>query len=184
MDFPLMIEDIIKSEGGKVDHPSDRGGRTNFGITQTSWDEYRQRHPDLECVDVFDLTQELASSFYSERYFKKKIDWLPSLLRHPVFDFEVNAGKYAIRTLQYTINDLLVNLDRVSGDILTVDGFIGEKTVLESAYVIRSMIPSYVVDRFVLDRIHYYKVQVDNNPKQNVFLKGWINRSEKFFSWK
>jgi len=33
-DVDQMIEDILRREGGFVDHPNDRGGPTNFGVTQ------------------------------------------------------------------------------------------------------------------------------------------------------
>ena len=35
--FLLAIEEVLKNEGGYVNHPSDPGGATNFGITQRTY---------------------------------------------------------------------------------------------------------------------------------------------------
>ena len=37
------IEKVLKHEGGYVDHPADKGGATNFGITQKVYEEFVKR---------------------------------------------------------------------------------------------------------------------------------------------
>src|SRR5690606_41674791 len=40
-DIELIIDDIIRREGtAYTEHPSDRGGATKYGITQSTWDDY------------------------------------------------------------------------------------------------------------------------------------------------
>ena len=175
-----IISHIIKEEGGFSDHAADKGGRTNFGITSQSWEEYQSRHK-LEETDISEITRSQAFSFYEERFYNKNIDLLPEELQLPVFDFEVNAGKYAITTLQQvlnTFNDATIN------PTLSVDGVLGEKTATDARHFCRDFEDGYVVDYFILSRIYYYKGLVDRNPSQSVFLNGWIARSERLFSWR
>lgn len=40
--FDDCLSHILKFEGGFVDHPADKGGATNKGITQAVYDAYRQ----------------------------------------------------------------------------------------------------------------------------------------------
>ena len=35
-----LIDDILRREGGYVNHPADKGGPTNFGITQDTLSRY------------------------------------------------------------------------------------------------------------------------------------------------
>jgi hypothetical protein len=59
------IDKHMALEGGFVDDPRDRGGRTKFGITQTSWDAYNKRKlGGRGKADVKDLTEDDAQRFY------------------------------------------------------------------------------------------------------------------------
>ena len=45
-----LITDIIEREGGFVDHPSDRGKATRFGITLATLSDYRKSSCTVEDV--------------------------------------------------------------------------------------------------------------------------------------
>ena len=40
--FDASLPFVLRWEGGFVDHPSDPGGRTNKGVTQAVYDEWRR----------------------------------------------------------------------------------------------------------------------------------------------
>lgn len=62
MTFDHVIDDIIQREGGYVDHPSDRGGPTMYGITEAV---ARENHYTGAMVT---LPRPLAASIYLRRY--------------------------------------------------------------------------------------------------------------------
>ena len=171
---------IVRAEGGYVDHPSDKGGATKFGITKRTWEEYCKEQGS-KLVPVSELTEDEAVKYYIERYKSKDIGLLPKELQLPVFDFEVNAGRNAIITLQNCLN--VYNQAGFSDD-LKVDGVLGYKTAGDAKHWVEMLEVNYFCDFYVLDRIFYYRRLVQQNPSQFVFLKGWVNRAEKLFSWR
>ena len=54
MDFDDIIKDVLSKEGGYVNHPTDPGGQTNYGIAKRS-------HPD---EDIKNLTKKRATEIY------------------------------------------------------------------------------------------------------------------------
>lgn len=38
-EFEIILKLVLEHEGGKSNHPNDKGGKTNFGITQKSYDD-------------------------------------------------------------------------------------------------------------------------------------------------
>lgn len=75
-----ILEQILKSEGGYVDDPSDLGGATNYGITIATLVEYKGR-PVIK-AEVKALTKEEAKEIYRSRYVAPFSQWSgdPALL--------------------------------------------------------------------------------------------------------
>ena len=67
--FKTALDFVFKSEGGFSDRKSDRGGRTNFGITQSTYNGYRRKR-GLPYKDVKGITREEAKNIYYEDFWK------------------------------------------------------------------------------------------------------------------
>ncbi len=61
-----LIEQILDREGGYVNHPADKGGPTNFGITQATLAEWRG-HP-VTADDVKRMARTEAEKIYEAKY--------------------------------------------------------------------------------------------------------------------
>lgn len=69
--FEKALEFLFPSEGGYVNHTYDRGGATNMGVTQKTYNAYRRRK-DLPSEDIRNITRDEAVNIYYEDY------WQPS----------------------------------------------------------------------------------------------------------
>lgn len=150
-EFKDYLEVILRHEGGYVNHPSDPGGETKYGICKRSY-------PNL---DIKNLTIEQASNiYYNDYWLKLNIDEIyDEDLKLQLFDMGVNAGiKTAIKLLQHIIE-------------VTEDGIVGPITIkkINSNYI-------DIVERYENARIEYYNHLVEKNPALQVFIKGWLNR--------
>ena len=91
-----LLTDILRREGGYVDHPADRGGPTKFGITHATLREWRGRPVTRD--DVRALTEEEARAIYRARYVAPFVDVAPSL-QPQVVDVAVNCGVTRARAM-------------------------------------------------------------------------------------
>lgn len=152
--YPTIFEKCMKvifaHEGGYVNDPLDLGGETNRGICK--------RYFPAE--DIKNLTQDRAKYLYFHFYWTKlnimglsrDIDILN------IFDFAVNAGRtIAIKTAQRVVH---VKPDGIMGVITrdAINGFTGFSEHYKEA------------------RKEYYVEIVRKRPKNQKFLKGWLNR--------
>jgi lysozyme family protein len=114
--FELCLSHLLQHEGGYVNHPSDPGGRTNLGVTQSVWEDWIDKTVDEAAMRA--LTPEKVAPLYREMYWNRiKADDLASGLDYAVFDAAVNSGvSRAIKWLQMTCN-------------VSPDGFIGYETL-------------------------------------------------------
>jgi lysozyme family protein len=151
---------ILIFEGGFTDNPSDRGGRTNKGVTQRVYDKYRQTK-NLSVGDVAAIADdEVRDIYFNEFWLPSQCDKMPDKVSTVVFDSSVNNGQTrSIKTLQRAIG-------------ATVDGVIGKETLSK----ITTMDSLTVAHDFLMTKENFYRAIVQNDPTQQKFLNGWLRR--------
>jgi lysozyme family protein len=158
--FEASLPFVLRWEGGFVDHPADPGGRTNRGITQRVYDQWRAAQ-GLPPQDVKLLEGAEMEAIYESGY------WVPprcDLLRRRLdlvqFDTAVNMGAgRAVRFLQKAVG-------------CRVDGGFGSET--ERAAGACDLMATLEV--YCDARLAYYRRLVEKRPELGVFLRGWTNR--------
>ncbi len=167
-----MIDEVLKKEGGFVDHKNDRGGPTNYGITQKTLSKWFGRHATVS--DVRNLKVETAKGIYRQNYYYiPSINELPFEIQPIVFDSSINHGpKRAVKFVQSVIN-------KARFGPTVVDGIIGSKTRV-AAFKADDEMCAYFNNAIVDERINFYKKIVINDKTQEVFIKGWLARAESF----
>ncbi len=118
--FDLCLAEVLRHEGGYVDHPSDPGGATNMGITHKTLARWRAVSPwwDLPKSAVQSLTRAEAARIYRAGYWDLcRAGELPPGIDLAVFDYAVNSGPdRAVRALQAVLG-------------VVVDGLVGPLTI-------------------------------------------------------
>jgi hypothetical protein len=165
-----MIDALIAREGGYVNHPADRGGPTNCGITRetlAAWRECSVTEDDVKCL----TPSEAAEIYRASYYFAPGIDTLPPALQAHVFDIAVNSGPRAgIKLLQRALNRLNAGIKE--------DGVLGPVTRAAAAAY-----PASDINRTLVEvRLRYYDDIVAADPKQRVFIDGWRKRAKSFLT--
>lgn len=115
--FDTIFAEILKSEGGYVNNPRDKGGATDKGVTQVVYDEYRRKQ-GLPLQSVRGISVREAGHIFRDGYWDAvNADNLPDGVDYAVVDFAYNSGSNrAARFLQSALG-------------VTTDGRIGPKTV-------------------------------------------------------
>lgn len=157
--FDACMEVIFKHEGGYVDHPSDPGGATKFGITHRTLAAHRNV-ARVSKDDVKRLTKAEAAVIYREDYWgPMQCERLPRGVDLEVMDFGVNAGPTrAIRKLQEALG-------------VEVDGRIGQITMRAAA----NANPQKLVEKFSDLRMQYYR----SLRHWDTFGNGWTRRTRE-----
>ncbi len=91
--FNKAVGFVLKSEGGYSNHKYDKGGATNYGITQASYNSFRIRKK-IPPQEVKKITKDEAIKIYYEDYWLKSgadkvSDFALALV---LFDSSVNHG--------------------------------------------------------------------------------------------
>jgi lysozyme family protein len=167
MSYSDAIKLILEHEGGYVNDPDDRGGATNFGIIQTTYDSYR-KSKKLSPQPVKDIEQsEVQEIYYNNYWLDALCDKLPFNLAIVHFDFAVNAGiSQAIKTLQRVLK-------------VDADGQFGPRSFEALGTAIRNRGVNALVDAYSSERVAFYITITENRPANLKFLRGWYNRTCK-----
>lgn len=194
--FARAVDDVLKTEGGFVDDPADRGGATKYGWSLRTLvvegridldDDGRADFDldgdgDIDGQDVRRLTRGDAKFLYHRCLWQRlDADSFARPIGEMLFDQAVNAGiGNARRLLQRAINRCL---DRaaLSPPPLQVDGAIGKQTIDAMNWVIRwgALGVPALTDAFRVEVRLRYRAIADRNPSQRKFLKGWLARADR-----
>lgn len=160
-----LIDDIIRREGGFVDHPADSGGPTNYGITQRSWRIYRAgRYSRHELpTQVKEITETHAREFYRDEYVEPS-KWIEddTLLAFFV-DTAINHG--TPRATRWTQRSANVMTDGRAGPIT--------RAAVNAK-------PVEVYRKLLRQRLKFIADIVARDTSQAVFLRGWVRRVCEF----
>lgn len=166
-DFQRSLAFVLKAEGGYTNHPSDSGGPTNKGILQRAHEQYRRGNGVPPPADVRDiLTAEVADIYLHDYWLAGRCDRMPWPVSLAHFDACVNTGvAQAAKFLQRTVG---------AHD----DGVVGPLSLGALTSALEHESPGALAARLARQRIPFYRELARRDPKQRVFLSGWLNRVE------
>lgn len=155
--YDKALYEVLRHEGGYVNHPKDPGGATNKGVTQNTYNSWR-RSRGLSARSVRLITDGEVASIYRQNYWNVvRGDELPFGLDFAVFDFGVNSGpSRAVRYLQALVG-------------AAQDGRMGPLTL---AAVARYPDTEQLINRYMDRRLAFLR-SLGTWP---TFGKGWTRR--------
>lgn len=177
-----IIGDILKNEGGYVDHRDDRGGPTNFGITLKTYQRYKK---GATKQDLSIMPKEVAYSIYEDVYYRRtgieKINAVSGMIAAEVLDTAVNMGPpVAIQFLQKSLN-ALNNKEQFYSNV-DVDGIIGNATLQALGMYLerRGQVGETVLLKALncLQAVRYIDLALARKANES-FLFGWLNTRVK-----
>jgi lysozyme family protein len=168
--FDYAFIKTLGAEGGYSDDESDRGGKTNFGITEAVFKDALNRMVISGVSDIKDLTVAQAKAIYKTDYWHKiRLGEIRNQeIAAEIFDTAVNMGRSAsIKIVQESLNFL--------GEKLVVDGIIGPITIgTVNKWAQRDVRALFMcLNGFQFRR---YADIIKNNPEQSKFARGWSKR--------
>lgn len=174
-DFYPAITKTLKWEGGLVNDPDDSGGLTNMGITIARFKQYAPSVLGMAGTEanLINLSKQNAIKFYAGTFWKfiQGASIKDQDVANAVFDFSVHSGTTGIKVIQRVLNAM--------GNNLKVDGIIGPNTL----FAINAANPAKLYNNIKQARLDFLNQLAVKRPKDQKFLKGWINRVESF-PWK
>ncbi len=178
MDYKDAIQKVLQHEGGYVNNPADKGGPTNFGVTQKTFNAYMtsllQRPYSSTIAEIQNMPISTAITIYKKLYWD--VIWGDKIKKYSIaaaiFDQAINRGHVAA----------LKQAQKVLG--LAQDGIIGNQTL--TAINAAGATPdseTRFLNSYLQESILAYNTIVKNNPSQSVFLDGWLKRVQSLRSY-
>lgn len=171
-DFSKYFPILMQHEGGSklTNTPGDLGGWTKWGITLKTWLENgfdKDGDGDIDLQDLKLSEEKDAMQVAKKLYWDKiKADFIKNQsIAEFIFDWGYNSGtKTAIKRVQRVLN-------------IDDDGIIGNNTLF--------MINNYMNQEDLFNKIKQARIDfintiIKNNPTQEKFRNGWMNRINSF----
>lgn len=178
--FKKIAPIILRHEGGYVNHPSDKGGATNKGITFATWKKYAKEDLNIEPTlnNLKNITDEQATKIYRKRYWEPKgfckiEDERVGLM---IYDWTITSGGAGKQVQRLLKNEFEQAIDD--------DGAIGSLTI-DAVNNVEDQ--DKLLNRLAAIRKQYYTNLTYTDGKKNdqdVFLQGWLNRVDNCLKFK
>ena len=174
MDVDRLIEALIEREGGYSNHPSDRGGPTNYGITEAVARAHGYRGA------MRSMPREEAVAIYRRLYWLRpgfdRVAERSEAVAAELFDTGVNMGTGAAAGfLQRALNalnraardypDIAVDRDIGPRTLSALDGFLKARGKSGETVLLRAM-EALQGERYI--------ALAERRPSQEAFLYGWL----------
>lgn len=169
-----LVDDLIAREGGYVHHPADRGGATNWGITEAVARAHGYGGP------MALLPREDAAAIYRRLYWHRprydQVARRSARLASELFDTGANMGPGVATTF---LQRALTALNRNGKDFadITPDGRVGPKTLaaLDAFLKVRGASGETILLRALeaLQGERYLRL-AEKRPANEAFLYGWL----------
>ncbi len=160
-EFAPALEFVLPHEGGYANHPADKGGPTNYGITQA-----KARQNGYQ-GDMRDFPLDLAAAIYSGEYWPGLDQLDNQAVASKIFDLRVNFGVATGNKLAQLAANNLVDPPT------PIDGRWGPDTVA----TINAADPAAMLDELATAAANRYQEIADRDPSQEVFIRGWMKRA-------
>lgn len=164
-DIKIFAPFLLSWEGGYSNHPADKGGPTNKGVTIATWRAQGYDKDgdgdidvnDLKLLTVDDVIKVILRPHYWNRW---KADQIRSQsIANICVDWVWSSGKNGITKVQELLG-------------VTPDGVVGEKTLA----ALNAHEPRYLFARIKRERVQYIERICRRRPSQRKFKNGWIRR--------
>lgn len=161
----ILAPFILSFEGGYSDHPLDKGGPTNKGVTIATWRSVGYDKDgdgdididDLRLLSDSDVVSRVLRPHYWDRWQADKIR--SQSIANILVDWVWASGSHGI-----------TNVQRILG--VKQDGIVGPKTLA----ALNAREPSRLFAQIRAARVSFLDNLVRRSPSQRVFLKGWMRR--------
>jgi hypothetical protein len=160
--FKNIINNLVELEGGKSNLSYDKGGKTNLGITQYTYNNWNKKH-NKPLKDVYKITRQEADQIYKEEYWNIiKGDQLPPNVAHIMLSQALLDGPQdSIRLVQKLLG-------------LKVDGIMGSDTINK---IKRLTVNGDIKLATAIANKQIYRLKTDEDADK--FGKGWNSRVQK-----
>lgn len=161
----ILAPFILSWEGGFGNHPADRGGATNKGVTIATWKAQgydKDGDGDIDVADLKLITDEDAVNVVMKPHFwdRWKADQIESQsVANICVDWVWGSGKNGITGVQKLLG-------------VTADGIVGAKTLA----ALNAREPRQLFAEIKKARVAFIQGIIKRRPSQKVFEKGWMRR--------
>jgi len=162
--FETFAAKILALEGGFSNHPADRGGPTNMGVTLATWRRIgydKDGDGDIDPDDLLRINRndvfKALRHFYWNHWRADEID--SQRVACMLVDWYWCSGKWGIIIPQ-----------RILG--VVPDGFVGRTTLL----AVNQSNPDIFFHQLFEQRLAFIRRIVERDPTQGRFLRGWEKR--------